>query len=105
LVDSFRGSRWNYVYSFFIFRTGAKKSEEEGYESSVIPIIEKVNLEPYTDEEKESIKSILKALNSRVVSEPLSRILNDLQQEHNDHFKLALPYVQQYIKQFIGLYT
>jgi uncharacterized membrane protein len=92
------------VIFIWIFHSDEKHSEKVNYVTYVNPIIEKVNSEPYNNEQKESIKSILKVLNSKIDSESLTKILNDLREKNKSDFELALPYTKQYIKQYLDSY-
>jgi hypothetical protein len=92
------------VFFALFVRWLAKGVEENRYDREVNPIIEVVNGKSHTDEEKKAIETILKVLNNKIISEPISSVLFDLRQDHKNHYELASPYIQEYIKNYIAKY-
>lgn len=92
------------VIFYFIVRWLSKGVEKERYDREVTPMIEDVKLTHTDEEEKKAIESILKVLNNKISSEPISTVLFNLREDHKKHYELASPYIQEYLKKYIAKY-
>jgi predicted negative regulator of RcsB-dependent stress response len=92
------------LFFWWVFRKEDKTAEKTSYDENILSIMKDVNTNPHTDEEKKAIESMLKALNVKIHAETVGKVLNDLRQEHGKNFKVAFPYLERYLKEYIEFY-